>query len=442
MLCRALPCLFALLAPALHADPDSRLKAEVAQRVDAAYPQLAAFYQDLHLHPELSMLEHRTAAKLAAALRDAGFDVTEHFGGTGIVAVLRNGAGPVLMIRSDMDALPVEEQTGLPYASHAHMADIAGKDQPVMHACGHDIHMSVLAGTARTLAAERAHWHGTLILIGQPAEERVVGARAMLTAGLFRKFPTPNYVIALHDSAALPAGKVGFVEGFAMANVNTVTVKVRGVGGHGAYPHLTKDPIVLAAQIVLDLQTIVSREVRPGDPAVVTVGSIQGGTKNNIIPDDVTLLLTLRSYTDETRARLVASVKRICRGAGIAAGLPDDLLPEVTVDESQSVESTYSDPKLTRRVRGAVTAWLGTDAVTTVDPSMASEDFGQYGRTVEHIPICFYWLGAVAPAAYAESLRTGVALPALHSSRFAPLPEPTIKTGIAAMTAAALDLLN
>jgi amidohydrolase len=311
-----------------------------------------------------------------------------------------------------------------------------------MHACGHDIHMTVLVGTAQMLAAQKAHWHGTLIMIGQPAEERVMGARAMLTAGLFRRFPTPNYVIALHDSASAAAGTVGVVEGFALANVNTLTITVRGVGGHGAWPHLTKDPVVLAAQIIVGLQTIVSRETRPGEPAVVTVGSIHGGTKSNIIPDKVEMQLTLRSYTDEERALLVSSVKRICRGQAIAAGMPETLMPIVEVDEGESTASTYNAPALTRRVRGALVDCLGADRVKPADPIMGSEDFGQYGRTTEHIPICLFWLGAVDPAKIARSLQTGEALPSLHSSRFAPLPEPTIKTGVTAMSAVALNLLG
>lgn len=355
--------------------------------------------------------------------------------------MLKNGAGPTLLIRSDLDGLPVQEETGLPYASTAHMKDLTGRDVPLMHACGHDIHMTILIGAARQLAALRERWTGTLIFIGQPAEERGLGARAMLSAGLYRKFPTPDYAIALHDSATLPTGSVGILEGFNWANVDTVEITVRGVGGHGAFPHMTKDPVVLAARIVVALQTIVSRETRPVDPAVVTVGSIHGGTKANIIPEEVKLQLTVRSFSDEVRRHTLEAIKRICRGEAIATGLPEDRLPVVSVADDEFTPATYNDPALTRRVRTALTNWLGADAVKSVDPEMGGEDFSQFGRTVEKVPTCIFRLGAVAPAQVAESLRSGIPLPSLHSSKFAPVPEPTIKTGITAVTATALDLL-
>jgi amidohydrolase len=420
---------------------DAALRELVAKKVAAEYPSLDAFYKDLHTHPELSLMEEKTSAKVAAELRTAGFDVTEKFGGYGVVAVLKNGAGPTVLIRSDLDALPVQEETGLPYASTVHVKDLAGHDVPVMQACGHDIHMSCLVGTARTLAALRDRWSGTLVLIGQPAEERGIGARVMLTEGLYRKFPKPDFALALHDSATLPTGTVGTVEGYAMANVDTAEIIVRGIGGHGAYPHVTKDPIVLAARIVVALQTIVSRETRPVDPAVVTVGSINGGTKSNVIPDEVKLQLTLRSYSASVRAHTIEAIKRICRGEAIAAGMPDDRMPIVTVVEEEFTPATYNDPALTRRVRGAFVDWFGTDAVKTIDAEMGGEDFSQFGLTTEKIPICLFRVGAVDPAKVEESQRTGVPLPSLHSSKFAPVPEPTIKTGITAMTAAALELL-
>ena len=287
----------------------------------------------------------------------------------------------------------------------------------------------------------RDRWAGTLVFVGQPAEEGGAGARSMLSAGLFRKFPKPDFALALHDSAVLPTGTVGTVEGFAMANVDSVDITVRGVGGHGAWPHTTKDPIVLAARIVTALQTIVSRETRPLDPAVVTVGSIHGGTKHNIIPDEVKLQLTLRSYSDNVRQHTLAAIRRICRGEAIAAGLPDELHPIVTVLNSEGTPATRNDPALTRRVHAALVGALGEGNVRTVDPVMGGEDFSEFGRTVEKVPICLFWLGAVDPAKVAESERTGTPLPSLHSSKFAPVPEPTIKTGIAAMSAAALDLL-
>ena len=435
----ALLVLLLPLTPVCAVDP--ALRDLVTKKIAADYPALDGFYKDLHTHPELSLMEEKTSAKVAGELRTAGFDVTEKFGGYGVVAVMKNGPGPTLLIRSDLDGLPVQEETGLPYASTDRVKDLAGREVPVMQACGHDIHMSCLVGTARTLASLRDRWSGTLILIGQPAEERGIGARAMLTAGLYRKFPQPDFALALHDSATLPAGTVGTVEGFIMANVDTAEITVRGIGGHGAYPHTTKDPVVLAARIVVALQTIVSRETRPVDPAVVTVGSIHGGTKSNVIPDEVKLQLTLRSYSAGVRAHTIEAIKRICRGEAIAAGMPDDRMPIVTVVEDEFTPATFNDPALTRRVRGAFVDWLGTDAVTTIDPEMGGEDFSQFGLTTEKIPICLFRLGAVAPAKAEESKRTGVPLPSLHSSKFAPLPEPTIKTGITAMTAAVIELL-
>ena len=431
----------ALLAATTLRGANVGLREAVTDKIATHYSSLEALYQHFHTNPELSLMEEKTAARLAAEWRAAGFEVTEKFGGTGIVGVLKNGAGPTLLIRTDLDALPVQEETGLPYASKTRVKDLAGVEVATMHACGHDIHMTVITGTARTLAAVKERWAGTVVLVGQPAEERGVGARAMLAAGLYRRFPKPDFAIAIHDSATLPFGTVGTIEGFAMANVDMVDITVRGVGGHGAYPHTTKDPIVLASRIVVALQTIVSRETRPVDPAVVTVGSIHGGTKHNIIPDEVKLQLTLRSYTDEVRARTLDAVRRICRGEAIAAGIPDDRMPVVTVAD-EGTPATYNDPVLTRRVQGALVSWLGADKLKTIDPEMGGEDFSQFGRTVEKVPICMFRIGTVAPEKIAESQRSGVPLPSLHSSKFAPVPEPTIKTGVAAMTAAALELLG
>ena len=430
-----------LLATTALRGADTSARDAVTSKIAADYASLEALYQHFHTNPELSLMEEKTAARLAAEWRAAGFEVTEKFGGTGIVGVLKNGAGPTLLIRTDLDALPVQEETGLPYASKTRVKDLAGVEVATMHACGHDIHMTVIAGTARALAAVKDRWAGTVVLVGQPAEERGVGARAMLAAGLYRRFPKPDFAIAIHDSATLPFGTVGTIEGFAMANVDMVDITVRGVGGHGAYPHTTKDPIVLASRIVVALQTIVSRETRPVDPAVVTVGSIHGGTKHNIIPDEVKLQLTLRSYTDEVRARTLDAVRRICRGEAIAAGIPDDRMPVVTVAD-EGTPATYNDPALTRRVQGALASWLGSEKLKTIDPEMGGEDFSQFGRTVEKVPICMFRIGTVAPEKIAESQRSGVPLPSLHSSKFAPVPEPTIKTGVAAMTAAALELLG
>jgi amidohydrolase len=417
------------------------LRAEVASKVAADYPALDALYKDLHAHPELSLMEEKTSAKLAAELRAAGYEVTDHFGGYGVVAVLKNGSGPTLLIRSDTDGLPVSEQTGLPYASTVKTTNLSGQEVSVMHACGHDVHMSVLVGTARLLSVLKSHWAGTVVLIGQPAEERGLGARAMLTAGLYQKFPKPDFAIALHDAANLETGVVGIAEGYVMANVDWVNITVQGISGHGAYPHLTKDPIVLASRIVLALQTIVSRETRPVDPAVVTVGSIHGGAKGNVIPDEVKLQLTLRSYSSAVRAHTIEAIRRICRGEAIAAGMPDDRMPIVSVVEDEATPATYNDPAFTKRVRSSLTKWLGEAQVRLIDPEMGGEDFSQFGLTTDKVPICIYRLGAVDPAAVAESQRTGVALPSLHSSKFAPVPEPTIKTGVTSLTGAALDLL-
>lgn len=433
--------LFALL-PAVTLAAADALKQAIEQKTAADYPRLDALYKHLHANPELSLMEEKTSARFADELRAAGFEVTEKFGGFGVVGVLKNGAGPTILLRTDLDALPVSEETGLPYASHTRAKDLAGNETAVMHACGHDLHITVMTGTARTLASLRDRWSGTLVVIGQPAEERGIGARAMLTAGLYQKFPRPDFAVALHDNATLAAGKVGFVEGYALANVDSVDIVVRGVGGHGAYPHTTKDPIVLAARIVTALQTIVSRETRPTDPAVVTVGSIHGGAKHNVVPDEVKLQLTLRSYTDAVREHTLEAIRRICRGEAIAAGIPEDRMPVITVHEEEFTPATYNDPNLTRRLRQAVTATLGERQVASLDPVMGGEDFSQYGRTVEKVPVCLFWLGAVASEKIAEADRTGVPLPSLHSSKFAPVPGPAIKTGIVALSAAALELLE
>jgi hippurate hydrolase len=435
----ALWLLIALGVPLRAADGTT--PAVVAQKLAADYPALLALYSDLHAHPELSLMEEKTAAKLAAELRSIGFEVTEKFGGHGIVGVLKNGPGPTLLVRTDLDGLPVLEETGVPYASTARVTDLTGKDVPVMQACGHDLHMTIFTGTARQLAAHRDRWSGTVLFVGQPAEERGIGARAMLKEGLYQKFPKPDFALAVHDSATLPAGTIGILEGFNWANVDTAEITVRGAGGHGAYPHATKDPIVLAARIVTTLQTIVSRETRPLDPAVVTVGSIHGGTKSNIIPDEVKLSLTLRSYSETVRRHTIDAVKRICRGEAIAAGLAEDRMPIVEILEGEFTPASYNDPALTRRVRTVLTPWLGAERIVGIDPEMGGEDFGQFGRTAEKVPICMFRVGAVDPVKFAESKRTGAALPSLHSSKFAPLPEPAIKTGVTALTAAALDLL-
>jgi hippurate hydrolase len=416
------------------------LREQVRSLVNQEYPRLFELYKHLHTHPELSLHEEKTGLRVADELKQAGLEVTTRVGGYGVVGVLRNGVGSTILIRTDLDALPVKEQTGLPYASGVRTTDDKGNEVDVMHACGHDVHMSVFVGTAQLLASLKDRWQGTLVFIGQPAEEKGSGARAMLKDGLFKRFPKPDYCLALHDKADLEAGAVGWVEGYALANVDSVDITIRGIGGHGAWPHKTKDPIVLAAQTVLALQTIVSREVAPGEPAVVTVGSIHGGTKHNIISDEVKLQLTLRSYSDEVRAQTIAAIKRITRGLAEAAGLPEDRMPIVTLLEQEFTPATFNDPALTRRLAAAFRNWFGEANVRPAKPVMGGEDFSEYGRTTDKIPICMFWLGAVKPELIAESERTGKSLPTLHSSEFAPLPEPTIKTGVTAMTAAVLEL--
>ncbi len=404
-------------------------------------PSLVALYKDLHANPELSLHEEQTAARVAKELRNAGFEVTEKVGGHGLVGVLKNGDGPVILMRTDLDALPVKEQTGVPYASTKIAKDDLGREVSVMHACGHDIHMSCFVGTARVLSQLRKQWSGTVVMIGQPAEERILGARLMLRAGLFSRFPKPDKAVALHCAADLPHGSVGIMEGYAMANVDTLEIIVRGVGSHGSMPHLGKDPILLASHLVVALQSIVSREVKPGDPAVVTVGSIHGGTKANIIPDEVRLQLTVRSYKAETRDLLIASIKRITASLAEAAGMPSGKMPEVIVSEERT-SSLYNTPDFTREVRRSLEAAVGTDHVVVVEPTMGAEDFAEFGITKEKVPLCMFRLGTQPPGVVAEAKAKGITLPSLHSPFFKPEPEPTIRTGVEAMGSVLLDLLK
>ncbi|MEY2789475.1 MAG: hypothetical protein RLZZ34_2618 [Verrucomicrobiota bacterium] len=412
---------------------------DVARRIEQELPSLQTLYRQLHQKPELSFQESETGIRIADELARAGATVTRRVGGHGVVGVITNGPGPVILLRSDLDGLPVREQTGLSFASGHRMTNDLGESVPTMHACGHDIHMGSLVGSARVLSASRSSWKGTVIFLGQPAEERGGGARAMLKDGLFERFPKPNACVALHCNASLLTGNLGFVEGFTFANVDSVDITVRGVGGHGAYPHLTKDPIVLASQIVLALQTVVSRETRPGDPAVVTVGAIHGGSKHNIIPDSVHLQLTLRSYTEEVRQNTLAAIRRICKGLADGAGLPPELHPQVVV-ANEFTPALFNDPKLTERLAGATRRWLGESRVQTLQPVMGGEDFSEYGRTAERIPICMFWLGVVSPEMNAEALRSGKPLPSLHSPFFQPQAEPTLRTGVTALVAAVMEL--
>jgi amidohydrolase len=413
----------------------------VQSRVVRECPSLLELYKHLHAHPELSFQEGQSAARVAEELRKAGCVVTTGIGKNGVVGLFRNGDGPTVLLRADMDALPVKEQTALPYASTVTAKDAQGNEVPVMHACGHDIHMTWLVGAARLLAQMKDQWHGTVIFIGQPAEEAVGGALQMLKDGLFQRFPRPDFCLALHDDAELAVGTVGYTPGYSYANVDSVDIIVHGVGGHGAYPHKTKDPVVLASQIVVDLQTIVSRELRPGEPSVVTVGTIHGGTRRNIIPDEVRLQLTVRSYADETRQEILAAIKRIARGQALAAGLPEDRLPEVKVTD-EFTPSLYNDPKLTERLVGALGGWFGETNLVRKRPSMGGEDFSEFGRTEPKVPICMMSVGGVSAEAINESKQTGKLLPSLHSPFWAPVPEPTIKSGVTTFVACVLELLG
>ncbi len=420
------------------ATPD---RAAIETSAKQELPSLVDLYKHLHSNPELSFHEVNTSARLAEEFRKAGFDVATGIGKYGVVGVLRNGAGPTVMVRTDMDALPVKEQTGLPFASTVVTKDSQGNEVSVMHACGHDVHMACAVGTARALASLKSQWQGTLVMIGQPAEEKGGGARAMLADGLFQKFPKPNFCLALHDNTELSSGVIGYTPGFSAANVNSVDITVYGVGGHGAHPDKTKDPIVLAAQIVLALQTIVSREIPPGEPAVVTVGSIHGGTKHNIIPDEVQLQLTVRSYTEEARKKLLEGIERIAKGQAVAAGVPEDKLPKVKLSDDVTA-ALYNDPQLTQRMAALFKTLFGETNVVPRKPTMGGEDFSEFGRTEDKIPLFMFSLGAVRPELIAESQKTGKALPSLHSSLWAPDAPPAIETGVVAMTAAVLDLMG
>ncbi len=421
---------------------------DLRPQVDPELPALLTLYRDLHAHPELSRHEEHTSVVLAGELRRAGYTVTEHLGkytdgsaGFGIVAVMKNGSGPTVLVRSELDALPVEEKTGAAFASTVHSKNAAGQDVGVMHACGHDLHMMSLLGTAQALARLKDRWSGTVMLIGQPAEETVEGARAMLSDGFYARFGKPDYAIALHNEPTLEAGKVGLVAGPVYASATTVEVRIRGVGGHGAHPESTKDPVVMAAQYVLALQTIVSRQTLPLEPAVVTVGSIHGGSKNNIIPDEVVLQLTVRAFNERVRENILSSIDRMARGVALAAGVPDDRAPIMKVFDNESVPATYDDPKLVERLRGVFSGALGKGNVADLKPIMVSEDFGLFG--LEHqIPLVLFLLGTSSAAQLQESQRTGKPVASLHSSLFLPQAEPALRTGIMATTSAVLDLLK
>lgn len=447
------------LALALVSAPVS---AELKADVEADYPYVFALYKHFHENPELSFEESKSSARMAEELEALGFEVTAHVGdawvrkkakadagevyegvgGYGLVAIMRNGDGPTVALRADMDALPLEEKTGLAYASKVVATDYKGQQVPVMHACAHDSHMAIMIGTARRLAAMKDQWSGTLVIIGQPAEEIGLGALAMLDEGLYRKFPKPEFVLATHTSGWDAAGKIAYTPGYALANVDSVDIYVKGIGAHGSAPQMGKDPIVIGAEIVNALQTLVSRELDPLDSGVVTVGSFQAGYKHNIIPDSAHLQITVRSYEDDVREKLLTGIKRIAEAQAMSAGLSGDMLPEVKIEKDYT-PSTYNDPAMTARVMAAVARSVGEDNVVERPPSMGGEDFSHFGRTADDIPTLMFWTGGVDPKAIEASREgKGPIPPANHSPFFAPLPEPTLKLGVEAMTAGALELLG
>ena len=404
-------------------------------------PSLIQLYEHLHANPELSFQEEKTSARMAQEIRALGFEVTEKVGGFGAAGVLKNGPGKTVLVRTDLDGLPVREIGSAPYISKATTKDDAGRERRGMHHPADDMHMTCWVGAARALVAAKDQWKGTLIFIAQPAEERGMGALAMIEDGLFKRFPKPDVCIALHCDAGLPAGTVGFTSGAATASTDTVDILVKGVGGHGAMPNTTKDPIVLASQIVLALQTIDSRELHPVEPVVVTVGKFNGGTKHNIIPDKVELGLTVRTTSAETRNQVLESIKRICRGLGIAAGLPEKLLPEIKLT-GPGTPSLYNNPELTARVSGVWSDAFGKASIIERKTSMAGEDFSRYTMTPERIPVFLAWIGTVAPEKIEKAEKTGEVLPSLHSPFYRPEPAPSITFGIKAMTLAVMNELN
>jgi hippurate hydrolase len=416
--------------------------ATLRESVESDMPQLMSLYRDLHANPELSMQEIRSPGILAEQMRKLGFEVTRNVGKTGVVAVMKNGPGPVLMIRADMDALPVKEQTGLPFASKAVGKLPDGTEAPVMHACGHDTHMTAWMGTARRLAALRDQWSGTLVMILQPGEEVGMGAKAMLDDGLYTRFPKPQTVIAFHDAATLPAGVIGITPGYALANVDSVDITVKGVGGHGAYPHTTKDPIVLASRIVTGLQMLVSRENDPANPAVVTVGSFHAGSKHNIISDEAKLQLTVRSYTPEVRKHLLEGIARVARGEAIAAGMPADRMPVVTVSEQMYTPATFNTEKITNQALELFTQTFGPERVKKTPAVMGGEDFSRFWLADKSVESLIFWVGGTPIEKWNAAGGDPQKLPSLHSPFWAPDAQAVISTATEAMTVAALDVLK
>ena len=416
--------------------PNSAMSQEALEStLEAQQSSLEVLYKELHRSPELSFMEFNTAARLSGELHALGFEVHEGIGGNTLVGLLRNGEGPVVMVRTDMDALPIKERTGLPYASQVITADLEGNQVPAMHACGHDMHMTVWTGTARVMSEMKDQWKGTLMMIAQQAEERSGGAKNALEAGLYERFPVPDYALAYHVSERLPAGSIGYCAGPTMAGVSSVDITVYGEGGHGAQPDRTIDPVVLASRLVVDIQTIVSRELSPLKPAVVTVGSIHGGTKHNIIPGEVNLQLTIRYYDQAVGDQIIAALKRIANGLAASAGLPPEKYPEVKVQD-ESTPPVVNDPVLTNHLAGVLETALGAGHLVEMEPLMVGEDFGQYGLTPEDVPICLMWLGSIEP----EKFTSGDPIPGLHTAYYYPDFPLTIRTGVEGMVRMLMDL--
>lgn len=454
--------LLATAAIATLAFSPSVFAADLKSTVEADYDYVLDLYKHFHENPELSFREEKTAARVASELKSLGFTVTERVGdkwvkakvkkdtgevlpgvgGYGVVAVMKNGDGPTVMLRGDIDALPLEEKTDLPYESKVVMEDYFGNSAPVMHACAHDSHAAILIGTARQLVEMKDKWSGTLVLIAQPAEEIGLGALAMLEDGLYKKYPKPDYVMATHTSGWDAAGTIGYTSGFALANVDSVDIKIKGVGAHGSAPHMGKDPIVIGSQIVNALQTLVSREVNPLDAGVVTVGSFRAGFKHNIIPDEATIQITVRSYKDDVRKTLLDGIQRIAKAQAQSAGLPDDLMPEIKI-ESDYTPATYNDPEMTARMVAAIGASIGEEKMVDRPPSMGGEDFSRFHRYDKTIPSFIFWTGGADAKQFKAAMEgKGAMPPANHSPFFAPVIEPALKIGVQSMTAGALELFE
>lgn len=414
----------------------------VEQIMDENYDYLESLYKHFHAHPELSLQEDNTSAKLAGELRQLGFTVTERVGGYGIVGVLENGDGPVILVRSDMDALPMREETGVPFGSTQITTTNEGEETYVMHACGHDMHMAIMVGTARVLTGLKDRWQGTLVFIGQPAEELLSGARAMIADGLFERFPDPDYMLALHVNSAMESGQVGFSSGYAYANVDMGRIVVRGRGGHGAYPNLTIDPVVIASKLVLDLQTLISREMSALDLANISVGSIRGGSSANIIPNEVLMDVALNAHGEETRERLIRRIREKLEGAGMAAGLPREDWPRLILDEDTRVSSVYNNPGLGRKLEETFTRVLGEENVNETPPLMYGEDFGEYGSAKPEIPAILFGVGSIDPEVVEQAGGDFSEIPSTHSPEYLPHLTPTMKTGILTMSSAVMDLLS